>query len=61
MDLKIDNSKEVIEVNKHDIKLIFEAICFYDMHHQEEMSSNLNNSFHYLYGKTSEVGLNYGI
>ena len=61
MNLKIDDSKGVIEVDKHDIKLIFEAICFYDMHHQEEMSSDLNDSFHYLYGETSEVGLNYAI
>jgi len=39
-----------LELDKNDLKLIFESICFYDMYH-EDMPSELNDSFHYLYGE----------
>ena len=38
-----------LELDRNDLKLIFESICFYDMH--EDMPSELNDSFHYLYGE----------
>ena len=39
-----------LELDRNDLKLIFESICFYDMYH-EDMPSELNDSFHYLYGE----------
>ena len=38
-----------LELDRNDLKLIFESICFYDMH--KDMPSELNDSFHYLYGE----------
>ena len=34
-----------------DRKLLFEALCFYDMHKEEYFTSEENASFHYLYGE----------
>ncbi len=45
-----------LELDKNDLKLIFESICFYDMYH-EDMPSELNDSFRYLYGECVDNGV----
>ena len=54
----MDNTIEV-KLDKHDLKLIFESICMYDMRHDGYMTTNINDSFHYLYSLSREVGFNY--
>ena len=48
-----------VKLDKHDLKLIFESICMYDMRNDGYMTTDINNSFHYLYSLSSEVGFNY--
>ena len=54
----MDNTIEV-KLDNHDLKLIFESICMYDMENDGCMTSSMNDSFHYLYSLCSKVGLNY--
>ena len=48
-----------VELDKHDLKLIFESICMYDMRKDGLMTNDINDSFHYLYSISREVGFNY--
>ncbi len=48
-----------VKLDEHDLKLIFESICMYDMRNDGYMTSNINDSFHYLYSLSHEVGFNY--
>ena len=54
----MDDTIEV-KLDKHDLKLIFESICMYDMENDGYMTSDINDSFHYLYSISSKVGFNY--
>ena len=45
-----------LELDRNDLKLIFESICFYDMYH-EDMPPELNDSFRYLYGECVDNGV----
>ena len=42
-----------VDLDKHDLKMIFESLCFYDMHKDHYFNSVENDSFHYLYSLTS--------
>ena len=46
--------KHFLELDKHDQKLLFEALCHYDLHRDGTGTSDENDSFHYLYGELSE-------
>ena len=48
-----------VKLDKHDLKLIFESICMYDMEKEGHMTTDINSSFHYLYSLSREVGFNY--
>ena len=44
-------SQTTIQFDKNDIKLMFDALCYFDMDHDgtDYYTDDLNNSFHYLY------------
>jgi hypothetical protein len=44
-----------LKIDEHDRKLLFEAICFYDMHKDELFNPDQNDSFHYLYSALSDT------
>ena len=54
----MDNTIEV-KLDKHDLKLIFESICMYDLQKNDDMTDDINSSFHYLYNISKKVAFDY--
>jgi len=46
-----------IKVDKNDLKLIFDSLCYFDLHNdgQGYYTEDLNDSFHYLYSECSHL------
>jgi len=45
-----------VKLDKNDIRLMFDALCHFDMYHSGTgyYTDDLNNSFHYLYSLLKE-------
>ena len=54
----MDNTIEV-KLDKHDLKLIFESICMYDLQKNDDMTDDINSAFHYLYNISKKVAFDY--
>ena len=54
----MDNTIEV-KLDKNDLKLMFDALCYFDMDHDGTgyYTDALNDSLHYLYSISKKVGL----
>ena len=48
----------MVKLDKNDLKLMFDAICYFDMDHSGTgyYTDALNDSFHYLYCISRKVG-----
>ena len=48
-----------VKLDKNDLKLMFDALCYFDMDHDGTgyYTDALNDSFHYLYSISKKVGL----
>ena len=49
-----------VKLDKNDIKLMFDALCYFDMNHGGTgyYTDALNDSFHYLYSLLKEGEIN---